>query len=337
MAVLNQFQQYSQGENTVTNNVLLMLSNLYEINPKYYEEYIRGLTEDVDSYEVIPSFLQQVNNRGNGIIDGHIQVRASKIIIETKLHGLEWIDKLLKYSDSFDEHEFKLLFHLSSKKYQQNQIDEINNTLKTNMVIGKTIFHSLTYQDLVDQLKELANNYPFEHYLQRLNEHFEGYCLGMGLMPNSNHVLRAMACGQSFDLNVKHKFYFDLASRGYSDFNYLGIYKWKSVRYIGKVENVIVANWDEKSGLEILETKNEITDDQKKRLINAIKESDENGWGVESGHRFFLLNDFEETDFAKTTPGGIFRVRYFNLEDYIEKVPKKIIDIAMELRSKSWK
>lgn len=58
MAVLNQFQQYSQGENTVTNNVLLMLSNLYEINPKYYEEYIRGLTEDVDSYEVIPSFLQ---------------------------------------------------------------------------------------------------------------------------------------------------------------------------------------------------------------------------------------------------------------------------------------
>ncbi len=56
MAVLNQFQQYSQGENTVTNNVLLMLSNLYEINPKYYEEFIKGLTEDSDNYEIIPSF-----------------------------------------------------------------------------------------------------------------------------------------------------------------------------------------------------------------------------------------------------------------------------------------
>ncbi len=42
MAVLNQFQYYSQGENTVTNNVLLILLNLYEINPKYYEQYIRG-------------------------------------------------------------------------------------------------------------------------------------------------------------------------------------------------------------------------------------------------------------------------------------------------------
>ena len=78
MAVLNQFQQYSQGENTVTNNVLLMLSSLYEINPKYYEEFIKGLTEN-DQYEVIPNFRQQVGNRDNGIIDGHIQVKASKI------------------------------------------------------------------------------------------------------------------------------------------------------------------------------------------------------------------------------------------------------------------
>ena len=336
MAVLNQFQQYSQGENTVTNNVLLMLSNLYEINPKYYEEYVRGLTEDVDSYEVIPSFLQQVNNRGNGIIDGYIQVRASKVIIETKLHGLEWIEKLLKYSDSFDESEFKLLFHLSSDKYPQHKIDEINVRLKENKTIGKINFHSLTYQDLVDQLKELANNYQFEHYLQRLNEHFESYCLGMSLMPKSNHVLRAMACGQSFDLNIKHKFYFDLASRGYSNFNYLGIYKWKSVRYIGRVENMIVANWNETNGLEILEQKFELTDNQKERLIDGIRESDENGWGVANGHRFFLLKDFEETDFSKTTPGGIFRVRFFNLENYIGEVPKKMKEIAKKLKTASW-
>lgn len=96
MAVLNQFQQYSQGENTVTNNVLLMFSNLYEINPKYYEEFIRGLTEYPDGYNVIPSFQQQVNNQGDGIIDGFIQIHASKIIIETKLHGLEWVEKLIK-------------------------------------------------------------------------------------------------------------------------------------------------------------------------------------------------------------------------------------------------
>jgi hypothetical protein len=66
---------------------------------------------------------------------------------------------------------------------------------------------------------------------------------------------------------------------------------------------MFVANWDEINGLEAIEQKFELTDNQKERLINPIKESDENGWGVAKGHRFFLLKGFEETDFAKTTPG----------------------------------
>ena len=336
MAVLNQFQHYSQGENTVTNNVLLMLSNLYEINPKYYEEYIKGLTEDSDQYEVIPTFRQQVGNRGNGIIDGHIQIKASKIIIETKLHGLEWINKLVKYSKSFDPNEYKLLIHLSSTRYSQTEIEQIENRLSELKDLGKINFQSVTYQDLVDQLKELANNYQFEHYLQRLNEHFESYCLGMGLMPRNNNVLRAMACGQSYDLNVKHQFYFDLASRGYSDFKFLGIYKWKSVRQIGLVENMIQADWDAVNGLEVKNSKYPVTKEQEQKLIEAIKESINEGWGVAKDHRFFLLSDFTKTDFKKTSPGGIFRVRFFNLENVLDEVPEDIKMIAERLKTKTW-
>jgi hypothetical protein len=336
MAVLNQFQHYAQGENTVTNNVLLMLSNLYEINPKYYEDFIKGLTEDSEQYDVIPTFRQQVGNRGDGIIDGHIQIKSSKIIIETKLHGLEWVDKLVKYSKSFDTNEYKLLFHLSSTRYPNSEVEKIETKLNGLKEIGKVNFLSLTYQDLVDQLKELANNYQYEHYLQRLNENFENYCLGMGLMPKSNHVLRAMACGQSFDLNIKHKFYFDLASRGYSDFNYLGIYKWKSVRHIGKVENMIEADWDAASGLKIKNSKVPVTEAQKTRLTEAIKESIANGWNVGINHRFFLLKDFSETDFKKTSPGGIFRVRYFNLDNVLGTVSDDIATLANELKTNTW-
>lgn len=336
MAVLNQFQHYSQGENTVTNNVLLMLSNLYEINPKYYEEFIKGLTEDTDQYEVIPTFRQQVGNRGNGIIDGHIQIKASKIIIETKMRGLEWINKLVKYSKSFDPNEYKLLIHLSSTRYSQTEIEQIENRLSELKDLGKINFQSVTYQDLVDQLKELANNYQFEHYLQRLNEHFESYCLGMGLMPRSNNVLRAMACGQSYDLNVKHQFYFDLASRGYSDFKFLGIYKWKSVRYIGLVENMIQADWDEVNGLTVKNSKHPVTREQEQKLIEAIKESINEGWSVAKDHRFFLLSEFTKTDFKKTSPGGIFRVRFFNLESVLDGVPDDIKMIAEQLKTKTW-
>lgn len=335
MAILNQFQQYSQGENTVTNNVLLMLSNLYRINPKYYEEFIKGLIDDNNEYEIIPIFEQQIGNKGDGIIDGCIQIKASKIIIETKLHGLECVGKLIKYAKSFNEHEQNILLHLSSRRYAESEIKNIKDKLKEIKELEGIKFNSVTYQDLVDQLKELASNYIYEQNLQGLNEDFENYCLGMGLMPNNNR-LRVMACGQSYDLNIKHSFYFDLASRGYSDFKFMGIYKWKSVRNIGIVEKVIEADWDEALGL-VIKNNQDVTKEQKERLEIAIKESVRDGWGIATGHRFFLLKDLTETNFKKESPGGIFRVRYFNLDEILGKVPEDIKIIAEQLKEKNWK
>ncbi len=337
MATLNQFQQYSQGENTITNNVLLMFSLLYEINPRYYEEYINSLIDENNFYKIIPLFNQQVHNLGNGFIDGHISMPQSSIIIETKIHGLENIEKLLKYTQSFKENETKLLFHLSTAKYSSEQIQSINERLDKKLTKKNIKFYSLTYSNLVEQIKSLFQEYPYESQLKRLLEHFEGYCDNMGLLNSKKHTLRAMACGQSFDLNIKHKFYFDLASRGYSHFNYLGIYKWKAVRFIGKVENMIVADWNEKDGLIIKQKTHEVNDEQRERLTNAIIESDKLGWGVSEGHRFFLLKDFNKTNFVKKSDGGIFRVRYFNLEDYLGKnMSSKVSEIADLLKDKEW-
>lgn len=338
MATLNPFQHYSQGENTVTNNVLLMFSNLYEISPKFYEDFIRGLTEDGSAYEIIPRFTQQVNNEGNGFIDGHIQVKASKIIIETKLDGLETVEKLIKYSDSFKDGEHKILLHLSKIKYPEDKIEEIRNKIKIKNIAGGINFYSITFGDIVENLKELANNHLYERYLQRLSDHFESYCLNMGLMPRTNHLLRVMACGESFDMNVKYQFYFDLASRGYREFNYLGIYKWKSVRYIGQVENMVLADWDEDTGLTILKESSQTTESQKERLNNAIIESVKLGWNLQKGHRFFLLKNFTETDYKKTSPGGIYRVRYFDLEKELKlnKSSEDIREIAEKLKSVTW-
>ena len=156
-------------------------------------------------------------------------------------------------------------------------------------------------------------------------------------MPKSNHILRAMACGQSFDLNIKYKFYFDLASRGYSDFNYLGIYKGKTIRYIGKTENIIEANLDKSKGLEVINSEFKVTQEQEKRLTEAIKESNNNGWSLSSGHRFFLLNEFCKTNFRKTSPGGMIRSKYFNLENYFDSVPNNMKELAEGLKTKTWK
>jgi hypothetical protein len=71
-------------------------------------------------------------------------------------------------------------------------------------------------------------------------------------------------------------------------------------------------------------------------LIEAIKESIDSGWDITVNHRFFLLKDFTKTEFKKTSPGGIFRVRYFNLEEILDSVPNDIVLLADSLKTKTW-
>lgn len=337
MALINQFQSYSQKENAVTNNVLLMLSRLYQISPRYYEDYLAAITDDSEGCKVVPNFTQQVGNQGNGIIDGFIHLPASKVIIETKLSSLEIKAKLLKYTDSFEAGEHKVLMHLSSQVYSSAEEQEINNELKKVTKGSPVYFYSRTFEEFAIQLEQLSGTHPYDLNLRELSTDFRDYCESNWLITQDRYMLRAMACGQSFDLNVKHQFYFDDAIRGYRPFNYLGIYARKSVQYIGEVENAIVANYTAGEGLEVLESDHQVTDEQRTRLINAIDESVAYGWRIEVGHRIFLLKNFHPTDFKKTSPGGIFRVRYFNLKEVLKEVPLRTQEIAEKLRDETWK
>lgn len=336
MALLNQFQTYSQKENAVTNNILLMLSRLYQISPRYYEDYLAAITDDSEGCKVVPSFAQQVGNHGNGIIDGFIHLPASKVIIETKLSSLEIKAKLLKYTDSFEAGEHKVLLHLSSHVYSSAEEQEINDELKKVTKGTPVYFYSKTFEDFAIQLEQLSIANPYDLNLRNLSNDFREYCESNGLIARDRYMLRAMACGQSFGLNVKHQFYFDDANKGYSAFSYLGIYARKSVRYIGEVENVIVTNYSAEGGLEVVKSRHQVTEEQTIRLLAAINESVAHGWQIEVGHRFFLLKKFYQTDFKKTSPGGIFRVRYFNLKDVLKDVPAETREIAEGLRKKTW-
>lgn len=334
MPALNQFQKSPQENNSVAYNILAMFSKLYDINPKYYEEYICGLTEDLSGYQVRPSFLQHHDQQG--ISDACITIPASQVILNTTLNGQEWVKKISEV-DKFDERDERLFIHLSRNPYSSEQMETIDKTLKDKEVNLKNHIHFLTYQDLVNRLQEIADTYDFKLNVQALNKHFEEYCLEMLLLPKSNHVLRITPGGNSFDLKVKHKFHFELASRKYWGFRYLGFYHYDSVRCIGKVDNVIVANCSLENGLEILQSKHKVTHHQKTRLLNAIEDAFKKGWDINNDHRFYLLKDFHQTDFTKSIEGGILRERYFYLEDYIAEVPKNTKGIAEGLEGKFWK
>ena len=67
-----------------------------------------------------------------------------------------------------------------------------------------------------------------------------------------------------------------------------------------------------------------------------IKETKEIiGWNVDSGHRFFCVDQFQETDFRKVSSGGIQGPRLKDITSYLkEETTDK--ELAKELWGKDW-
>ena len=338
MGFINPFQIYSKGENTITNNILLLLSNLYRINPKIYELFINSVLPENINYEVIPVFTQQKSQKEGGIIDGYIQTKATKIIIETKIAGLDNTKKLINYCKNENPSETNILIHISDSTFDETTIKSINQKIR----IYNFNFVSITFSELISSLQEIADEYPFNEELYRLSKDFYYYCSSMDLIKN---VFRIVPCNKSFELNEKYHLYFQPESRGYSNHQFTGIYTAKEVKYIGKVNKVFLAELTEEGKLttEKISGEGEITAEEENRIISTIKEFPEiYGYGdISKGHIFFLFddNDFCPTKFKKTSKYGLLGSRLFDLKVNleIENVEKlSTLEIAEKLNDITW-
>lgn len=334
MGFINPFQIYSKGENTITNNILLLLSNLYRINPKIYELFINSVLPENINYEVIPVFTQQKSQKEGGIIDGHIQTKATKIIIETKITGLDNTKKLINYCKNENPSETNILIHISHSTFDEAAIKSI-------IGIYNFKFVSITFSELLSSLQEITEEYPNEE-LYRLSKDFYYYCISMNLIKN---ILRIVPCNKSFELNKKYHLYFQPESRGYSNHQFTGIYTAKEVKYIGKVNKVFLAELTKEGKLitEKISGEGEITAEEENRIISTIKEFPEiYGYGdISKGHIFFLFddNDFCPTKFKKTSKYGLLGSRLFDLKVdlEIENAEKlSTLEIAEKLNDITW-
>lgn len=338
MGFINPFQIYSKGENTITNNILLLLSNLYRINPKIYELFINSVLPENINYEVIPVFTQQKSQKEGGIIDGHIQTKATKIIIETKISGLDNTKKLINYCKNENLAETNILIHISDSTFDETTIKSINQKIG----IYNFKFVSITFSELISSLQEIVDEYPFNEELYRLSKDFYYYCSSMNLIKN---IFRIVPCNKSFELNEKYHLYFQPESRGYSNHQFTGIYTAKEVKYIGKVNKVFLAELTKEGKLitEKISGNGEITTEEENRIISTIKEFPKiYGYGdISKGHIFFLFddNDFCPTKFKKTSKYGLLGSRLFDLKVdlEIENVETlSTLQIAEKLNDITW-
>ena len=149
--------------------------------------------------------------------------------------------------------------------------------------------------------------------------------------------MRMQLAGTTFDFNLSENVYYDKAERGFRAHDYLGLYKNKSVRAIGKICARITAV-EEDGQVKFNAEYGELTEDRKKSILAALKDGDSHGYDLRSvEHRYFFVEKFLEMDYKKETPRAPMGTRIFDLSQIINvnKMPE-VEEIVKILNTKTW-
>lgn len=334
MSRIHYFPRYSQKENMVTNNTLLLFSRLYNNNAEKFKRFINTLLEKSNvELDTTVKFSQQEKTK-ESVPDGVIQQESFKIIIETKLYGQQNLEQVERHINAFEDQDKKIFLWVNTEPIN----DEYKRKIVERLDPLNIKFASTTFKEICRCFNEVLNEYDFE--MKELIQDFETFCFESGLIDNADTKMRVVLSGTSYEQNMMYGMYYAPSDRGYQKHKYLGLYKDKAVRGIGEVISIADISFDWNSheltieNILLGEIKNEQKESVKKVIIEAKKEF---GFDISQGHRFFFVERFYETNYIKPTKGGLMGQKYFDLTD-IDGFSKEMSteQIAELLRGKEW-
>jgi hypothetical protein len=173
----------------------------------------------------------------------------------------------------------------------------------------------VTFQSMIGALRGLLGDRHDE--MADLLDDFEEYCGLAGLLPRSDVRMRAVPCGKSFKENMEFGVYYERPGRSATPYQYLGIYKNKAIRGIGRVVNRVEAEIKD-DRIEVVSSEVTMNTDQEQRIRGAVEAaSSARGWDLRKGHEFVVVDRACPTNFRKTTVGGMRGTRYFDLGELL--------------------
>ena len=336
MSTIHYFQRYSQLENVATNNTLLLLSRLYQHSPNKFKGFLNDLLSDTD-LEAGILFNQQERGKGS-VPDGNISQISFKVVVETKLHQHFSISQLKDHLNSFNNEDHKILLSLSPKLPStsfRNEIDKEIIAFNTNKNVSIKYIPT-TFQIIVEKFKNILEDYDVE-LIEIIND-YEDYCINDNLITDEEYRMRAVTCGWTLNENFQYSLYYDKVKDSYSDHSYIGIYSEKSIKGIGKLENVIEADLLSNGKLQIKNYTAHPKPQQEQNIINVIAAAKRNNnWDIATAHNFFCVEKFYETDFRKITKYPLQGTKFFNLKTELNLTTLPDTEkIAELLRNITW-
>lgn len=333
------FQRYTQKENVVTSNTILLLSRFYHSSP---DDFFRFLKESIfiddDQFEPEIQFALQEKEQ-NTVPDATITQDSFKVVVETKLSDWFYTEQLQGHLEAFSTEKTKVLMTLAPIALAGDKIDQINKAVDHYCQVHsvKIWYIHQTFRQLIDSISRIIDDRDYE--IQDVLNDYIDFCSEEGLLPGKA-IMRMQLAGTTFDFNMNSNVYYDKVERGFRTHQYLGLYKNKSVRAIGKVCARILAV-EENGSIRFTHEMGEITAERKQIIEKAMNDAITYGYDIRHyEHRYFFVDKFYETDFQKLSSGGCMGSRIFDLEEILDldhnKPVPNTFSIAKELKKHTW-
>lgn len=332
---IHYFQRYHEKENVATANTMLLFSRLYSYSSGKFFRFLKSEFFS-DSFEPEIVFNLQEKSE-DSIPDATITQESFKIVVETKMSDWFYLDQLVRHLKSFKDEKYKVMITLAPELMKIEKKNEFEEHLrKYNATQTYPVMHiNTTFEKIIDAIKDVIDDRDYE--MQEVLDDYLNYCYKdkLIIVSDSWKRMRVQLAGTTFDFNVNENLYYDSIDRGFSAHDYLGLYKEKSVRTIGKIIAIITAVSTE-DGLVYNAELGEITEERKQQIARAIVDGKNYGYILDNT-RYFFIDKFYETDFKKITPRAPMGSRVFDLTQILEtdQLPE-IEAIADILKTKTW-
>lgn len=331
MPRVHYFQRYSQRENVVTNNTLLLFSRLYAFSPVRLELLLGTLLDDTELI-IGPGFQQQVRGKGS-VPDAMIRQASFSLVVETKVTASVDAEQLESHLSSFNDEEQKFLLLIQPEPLADLQLEQIQE--KLNSRAPDVRFCVVTFESIIKACDDVIQDYEVD--LRELLDDYREFCASEGLLPTAPYTMRVVTAGWTLQENFKYSLYYCPASRGYQPHDFMGLYHQKNVHGIGRIHGVAVVEIRD-GEVHLSEVTGRVTEDDKRRILAAASDAKaKHGWDLTKDNRFFFVDEFVETTFKKTTKYPLQSVRYFDLRQLLDvtELPD-IKQIAELIKQKTW-
>ena len=334
---IHYFQRYHEKENVATANTMLLLSRLYSYSS---DKFFRFMKSEYFSDSFNPEIIFTLQEKSvDSIPDATITQESFKIVVETKMADWFHEDQLLRHLNSFGDEKYKVMITLAPELMGEEKKAAFEEKLKEyNEKQTHPVIHvNTTFENMANAIRDVLNDRDYD--MQDVLEDYLNYCYTDGLITVSDSwkYMRMQLAGTTLDFNVSVGVYYNNAERGFRAHDFLGLYKNKSVRAVGRVIARITAV-EKEGGVKYKAEFGELTDERKETIAKAMADGDSHGYDLRSmEHRYFFVDKFYETDFRKITPKAPMGAINFDLTQVLgtEDIPETE-ELARRLAEETW-